>query len=71
MESPTLRLLGEGPEYLAHLCDAMYVSRATGGAVHDARITALCRYHGVRTLWSADRDFTRYPELRVENPLVR
>ena len=38
---------------------------------HDARIAALCRYHGVRVLWSADRDFSRFPGLAVINPLQR
>jgi hypothetical protein len=35
-----------------------------------ARIAALCRQHGVRELWSADRDFNRFPGLVVVNPLV-
>jgi len=26
--------------------------------------------HGVRELWSADRDFGRFPDLVVRNPLV-
>jgi predicted nucleic acid-binding protein len=39
--------------------------------VHDARIAALCLSHGVRELWSADRDFSRFPALPVRNPLVR
>jgi predicted nucleic acid-binding protein len=38
--------------------------------VHDARIAALCRFHGVRELWSADRDFSRFPAVTVVNPLV-
>jgi len=41
-----------------------------GGAVHDARIAALCNHHGVNTLYSADRDFSRFPQLRTENPLL-
>ena len=28
------------------------------------------RLHGVAELWSADRDFGRFPELAVRNPLV-
>jgi hypothetical protein len=38
--------------------------------VHDARIAALCRVNGVRELWSADRDFGRFADLVVRNPLV-
>jgi predicted nucleic acid-binding protein len=41
-----------------------------GPQVHDARITALCVQHGVRELWTADRDFGRFAPLRSLNPLV-
>ena len=44
--------------------------RVTGAQVHDARVAALCRQHGVRELWSADRDFSRFARLAVVNPLV-
>ena len=51
--------------------------RAFGGAaklkgprIHDARIAALCPHHGVRELWSADRDFSAFPQLMITNPLV-
>lgn len=43
---------------------------AEGPRVHEARIAALCLLHGVGELWSADRDFSRFPELEVRNPLV-
>ena len=36
----------------------------------DARVVALCRLHGVRELWTADRDFSRFPGLTVRNPLI-
>ncbi len=42
-----------------------------GALVHDARVAALCLFHGVRVLWSADRDFSRFPELTVLNPLPK
>jgi uncharacterized protein len=38
--------------------------------IHDARIAALCVLHGVSELWSADRDFGRFSQLRVRNPLI-
>lgn len=38
--------------------------------IHDARIAALYLHHGVTELWSADRDFSFFPQLRVRNPLV-
>jgi predicted nucleic acid-binding protein len=46
-------------------------ARITGPRIHDARIAALCRQHQVRELWSADRDFGRFAELKVSNSLTR
>jgi len=45
-------------------------SRVSGPQIHDTRIAALCLAHGVRELWTADRDFTRYPSLKIRNPLI-
>ena len=70
MESPSLALLAEGPGYSEHLAEVLRSSRALGARVHDARIAALCLYQGVRELWTADRDFSRFPALPVKNPLV-
>jgi uncharacterized protein len=42
-----------------------------GPRIHDARIAALCLHHGVSELWSADRDFSAFPQLKVRNPLVK
>ncbi|MDP9170519.1 MAG: hypothetical protein M3N54_07880 [Acidobacteriota bacterium] len=44
--------------------------RQAGAAVHDARIAAICKTHGVRQLWSADRDFSRIGGVTVVNPLL-
>lgn len=70
MGSPTLRLLGEGPGHLDRLERLVLASKAAGPMVHDARIAALCLSHGVRQLLSADRDFSRFPPLKIKNPLV-
>lgn len=71
MESPALVLLTEGPGYWAELQDLLHASRVAGPQVHDARIAAICREHGVSTLWSADRDFSRFSGLKIVNPLLR
>jgi len=68
-ESPGCELIGEGPDYLAILGRLLHASRCTGPMVHDARIAAICLHHGVKELWSCDRDFSRFSELRVRNPL--
>ena len=68
-DSPHARLLAEGPGYLQILQRCALAARLAGPAIHDARIAALCLHHGVRELWSADRDFSRFHELKVRNPL--
>jgi toxin-antitoxin system PIN domain toxin len=70
LEAPTLTLLGEAGEHWPTLRALLLSGRIVGPLVHDARIAALCLQHGVRELWTADRDFGRFPALRVVNPLV-
>jgi predicted nucleic acid-binding protein len=70
LESPSLVLLSESDQHWAELRQLVLSGAVTGGRVHDARIAALCMQHGVRELWSADRDFSRFPELAVMNPLL-
>ena len=70
LESPTLHLLGEMPGYWQRLRVLLISGRITGPMVHDARIAALAIDHGVRELWSADRDLGRFAPLKVRNPLV-
>lgn len=69
MESPTLRLIGEGAGYWDHLKATVLEGKVVGPRIHDVRIAAICEQHGVRELWSMDRDFSRFPRLRVRNPL--
>lgn len=69
-ESPSLVLLSEGMEYWDHARRLIQAAQIAGPKVHDARIAALCNEHGVRELWSADRDFSRFPGVTVRNPLV-
>ncbi len=61
--------LAEGEGYLDALERISRPAQLQGALVHDARVAALCLFHGVRVLWSADRDFSRFPDLTVVNPL--
>lgn len=69
LESPSLVMLGEGPAHAAHLRLMVSGGRTTGNLVHDAHIAALALEHGVREIWTLDRDFARFPGLRMRNPL--
>lgn len=70
MESPSLAVLCESERHWPELRSLIAGGRIVGAQVHDARIAALCLQHGVRELWSADRDFARFPRLKVVNPLI-
>lgn len=70
LESPSLALLAEPAAHWSTLRPLLEGGRIAGPQVHDARIVALCQQHGVRELWSADRDFSRFAGLTVVNPLV-
>jgi predicted nucleic acid-binding protein len=67
-DSPSLTLMGEGPSHPAHLRQAVEAGSAAGNIVHDAHIAALVIEHGARELWTTDRDFSRFPGLRIRNP---
>jgi len=69
--TPHFAFIGEAPGHLARLRDTALTGRISGALIHDARIAAICIDHGVHELWSADRDFGRFPALKVMNPLVR
>jgi uncharacterized protein len=70
VQAPAVRLLAEQAGYWDVLQELLRSSRVTGPRIHDARIAALCLLHGVDELWTADRDFSRFPGLRVRNPLT-
>lgn len=70
LESPTLVRLAENESYWDALGECLLAGRVAGPQVHDARIAALCLAHGVRELWTHDRDFGRFSGLVVRNPLV-
>jgi predicted nucleic acid-binding protein len=71
MASPQLHLLAESPGYFEKLRELALAAKLSGPRIHDARIAALCLHHGVRELWTADRDFSMFPKLKTRNPLVK
>jgi predicted nucleic acid-binding protein len=69
LESPSAVLLAEDPAYWQRLRGLVLSGKIAGPKVHDARIAAICLQHGIEELWTIDRDFSRFPALRVRNPL--
>jgi predicted nucleic acid-binding protein len=70
LASPSRVLLAESEDHWSTLSSLALRSQLTGPRVHDARIACICADHGVRELWTADRDFSNFPVVRVRNPLV-
>lgn len=70
LESPSIVLLAESDDHWRSLKEALTRGQVVGAAVHDGRIAAICQQHGVRELWSADRDFSRLGGIVVKNPLL-
>ena len=70
LESPSIVLLAEGDAHWETLRRTLEGGQIRGPQIHDARIAALCLQHGISELWTADRDFARFVELRTRNPLI-
>jgi toxin-antitoxin system PIN domain toxin len=67
-DSPSVQIIGEGVDHIEILASLVARGRVHGGAIHDARIAAICIAHGINELWTADRDFSRFPALKTHNP---
>ena len=67
--TPTSRLLTETGAHWDILRQHLEDGRVKEPMVHDARIGALCRGHGVTEIWTANRDFSRFLALATRNAL--
>ena len=70
LESPSLAILTESLQSWSVTRDLISAAQIKGDQAYDARIAAVCLQHGVTELWTDDRDFLRFPALRVRNPLI-
>jgi toxin-antitoxin system PIN domain toxin len=66
LRSPSARVLRPGPGFPGLLADAVRAGDARGNLAFDAQIAALCQQHRVTRLLTQDRDFARFPGLRIE-----
>jgi uncharacterized protein len=69
-EAPSFHLLTDSLVSLESLEHLSRQAKLQGSVIHDARIAACCLSCGVTELWTIDRDFSRFPQLRTRNPLV-
>lgn len=68
LEVPGVAPIDPGERYWSILRQLLVDSRATGALVSDAALAALAFEHGA-TLATTDRDFRRFPGLKLLNPL--
>jgi len=69
LAQPNVRIIVAGEEHWSLLKRMMVDGQASGPLVSDAELVALTiGYGGV--LYTADRDFARFPGLRWKNPLT-
>lgn len=65
---PTARLLLPTDQHLDILNQLATAAKTVGAQFHDARIAAICLENGATQLWTADRDFSAYPQLSTLSP---
>ena len=65
---PRVRLLSEGEGFLEVYREVTARFPVRGNLVPDAHLAALLRQHGVRRLYTVDRDFRKFDFLEVADP---
>lgn len=70
LEPPQVRATGEGGRFWAAYRRLATEGDARGNLVPDAHIVALMDEHGVRTIWTHDRDYRRFPGIEVRDPFA-
>ena len=63
-------MLHSGAQHWPILSTLSSKARVQAGQFHDARIATICLENGVSMLYTADRDFGRFKDLKTINPLV-
>ena len=69
LEQPVVGILEQGSRYWPIFRRLLRDGQIRGNLVMDAHLAALSLEHG-GTLFTTDKDFARFDELRVTNPLI-
>lgn len=71
LAAPGFTVLGETERHAAVAREILEeVPHLGGNLMHDAHTAILMREHGVRTIYTRDTDFHRFPFLEVRDPLA-
>lgn len=68
---PNVQTTGETDDFWRTFAEVFDDASPTGNLLPDAHLVALMREHGVRTIWSQDRDFRRFRGITVVDPFAR
>jgi uncharacterized protein len=69
LDLPQVRFVAEGERFWEYYKAAVLSGHVRGAAISDTLIVSVLKEQGVSTLYSADRDFLKFKDLRVINPL--
>ena len=71
LAAPSLRVLDSTPKHWGVLGRLLReVPQVVGNRLHDAHTAVLMQEHGVRTIYTRDTDFHRFPFVEVLDPLT-
>jgi len=70
LSTPHCRILSEDEGFWELYREVTSDVPTRGNLVPDAHLAALLRYHGVKTLYTHDRDFLKFTFLDVRDPLA-
>lgn len=70
LSRPHVRCPGEQAGFWSVFTDTAADDVIRGNLVPDAHLVALMRQHGVREMWTADRDFLRFKGIVVRDPFA-
>lgn len=68
LDRPHVRSPGESEGFWRIYQNTVAGDVVRGNLVPDAHIAGLMRQHGVTTIWTADRDFRRFPGITARDP---
>jgi uncharacterized protein len=67
---PHVRTTGEQERFWSQFREVSDDAAPAGNLVPDAHLVTLMLENGVRTIWTRDRDFRRFPRIEVRDPFA-
>jgi hypothetical protein len=68
VNQPHIRMLGEEEGFWESYKEAALEVPTSGNLVPDTQLATILRQHGVKALYTRDKDFRRYPWLKTMDP---